>query len=120
MRKILLITHGDFGKSLLEVATIFFGANENFKSLEFNENMEIIHLENQVLNEIDEQDSLKILCLVDIKGGTPYNVAKKISLINEDVEVCSGLNLGMILQLIMQPGSSFDDVKNAAIESIGG
>lgn len=118
MRKIVVITHGDFGKSLLDVGINFFGANESFKSLVFDENMEVSVLENEILNQLDSNS--EILCLVDIRGGTPYNVAKKISMVNSDVEVITGVNLGMILQLIVQPDSSAEQIKNAAIESIGG
>lgn len=120
MRKIIIITHGSFGKTLLEVATNFFGASDNFIALEFDDTLDIAVLTDELYELIVKYKDSDVLCLVDIKGGTPYNVTKRLSLDNPNVTVISGLNLGMLLQLIVNENSTHTEIIDAAKSSIGG
>lgn len=51
----------------------------------------------------------KVLVLTDLKGGTPYNVALKYQLQNSGkVEVVSGMNLPMVIEIALEANTSND------------
>lgn len=120
MRKILIVTHGEFGQGLLDVSREYFGADGDFQFIGFDGSLELSVLNDQIIEYICSNEFDELLCLVDIRGGTPYNIASRIAVDNKKVKVISGINLAMILQLIVNKNSNITEIIEAARESIGG
>lgn len=119
MNKILIVTHGHAGEHLLAVASEFFGAGDNFETVSFEADQSLEDLFLDISSRIENKDKT-VYCLTDIPGGTPYNIAKRISFENKNIKVISGVNLAMIIQLIVKPDSSSLEIVNSAKDSIQG
>lgn len=99
MKSILVISHGTFGKGLVETAEIFFG---KIKALDYllltgEETAESFRKRLcETVNQMDEGEG--VLILADLYGGTPCN--QTIYLSNLPVHVIAGVNLGMLMEAI--------------------
>ncbi len=121
MTHVLLITHGNLGKVLLEVATKMIGERPEFQALSFDGDADGF---GRSLNQIMDSFAVKdqILILTDLFGGTPSNLAIP-HLTKGRVEVLTGLNLAILLHLLAQPGQKpFAELclgaKKAGLESV--
>jgi PTS system ascorbate-specific IIA component len=114
---ILLITHGELGKSLIKCATHVLGDKPKF--------LDSLTIENNCTHENTFKDiSQKIyrlnqgdgvLILTDIFGATPCNIITKIIKPGQ-VNAIAGVNLSMLIRSISYRNESFDILINKAIE----
>lgn len=124
MTAIIIGTHGNFSEELLKSSEMIFGKQENvgyvtFKPGEGSE--DLINKYNELLNTLDTKDG--VLFMVDLFGGSPFNAASRIALGKENMDIITGVNLPMLLEVY---GSrSFSNLqelvnvaKNSGIESI--
>jgi len=100
MINVVLVSHGDLGASLLQAAEMIAGPAEAVHSVSlfpgeapetFGEKLEA------TMQEIDGEETL---ILVDLFGGTPYNVAVR-QVLKENVECVTGANLPILLEVLM-------------------
>ena len=114
---ILLITHGELGKSLIECATDVLGDQPLF--------LEFLSIENDcehenMFKQISERISLLdqgdgVLILTDIFGATPCNIITKIIKPGK-VSAIAGVNLSMLIRSISYRHESFDALIAKAIQ----
>jgi len=114
---ILLITHGELGKSLIECATHVLGDKPKF--------LESLTIENDCAHEnkykeISEKinrlnQGYGVLILTDIFGATPCNIITKI-IEPRKVNAIAGVNLSMLIRSISYRHESFDVLITKAIE----
>lgn len=100
---VVLVTHGDWGQALLDAATFFMGPQENviFVPLSLEESPE--SLAEKLRTTIRDLPTEEALFLVDLRGGTPWNVVAVLS--RQTNSYCvSGLNLPMLLEVFCQRG----------------
>ncbi|CAM8312705.1 ManX Phosphotransferase system, mannose/fructose-specific component IIA [Candidatus Methylopumilus planktonicus] len=117
MISILLITHGELGKSLIECATHVLGDKPLF--------LESLSIENDCTHEgmfkqISERINLLdqgngVLILTDIFGATPCNIITKIIKPGK-VSAIAGVNLSMLIRTISYRNESFDSLISKAIQ----
>ena len=117
MISILLITHGEIGKSLIECATHVLGDKPLF--------LESLSIENDCTHEsmfkqISERINLLdqgngVLILTDIFGATPCNIITKIIKPGK-VSAIAGVNLSMLIRTISYRNESFDSLISKAIQ----
>jgi len=117
MISILLITHGELGKSLIECATHVLGDKPLF--------LESLSIENDCIHEsmfkqISERINLLdqgngVLILTDIFGATPCNIITKIIKPGK-VSAIAGVNLSMLIRTISYRNESFDSLISKAIQ----
>ncbi len=117
MISILLITHGELGKSLIECATHVLGDKPLF--------LESLSIENDCIHEsmfkqiserinlLDQGDG--VLILTDIFGATPCNIITKIIKPGK-VSAIAGVNLSMLIRTISYRNESFDSLIIKAIQ----
>ena len=114
---ILLITHGDLGKSLIECATHVLGDQPVFlESLSIENDCEHENMFKQISERIhllDQGDG--VLVLTDIFGATPCNIITKIIKPGK-VNAIAGVNLPMLIRSITYRHESFDALISKAIE----
>ena len=117
MISILLITHGELGKSLIECATHVLGDKPLFlESLSIENDCTHESMFKQIsekINLLDQGDG--VLILTDIFGATPCNIITKIIKPGK-VSAIAGVNLSMLIRTISYRNESFDSLIIKAIQ----
>ncbi|WP_028574074.1 PTS sugar transporter subunit IIA [Desulfonatronovibrio hydrogenovorans] len=97
---IILVTHGNFGESLLSAASMIMGDKESCHALGVDVSRpmdEIIEELKKKVRELDRGDG--VLILTDMFGGTPTNISLSL-LSHGQTEVITGVNLPMLLKAL--------------------
>ena len=97
---IILASHGDFAKGILQSGAMVFGEQENVKAVtlmpsegpnDFKEKLK------EAIASFDNQD--EVLFFVDLWGGTPFNQANTIFEEHKDKwAIVAGMNLPMLIE----------------------
>ncbi len=99
---VLVITHGDLGRELINAAEMIKGPLEGvlFVSVNYSKGVEDLKKEIKAsIKKVDSGDGT--LIFTDLFGGTPSNIS--LSFLKEGkVEVVTGVNLPMLLKLDMR------------------
>ena len=114
---ILLLTHNDIGSQLLLAAKTTYGSvpiqTELLSIDHYDQPSDLINLAKEYVKLLDNGSG--VLILTDMFGSTPSNVAKELCHL-KNVNVVSGINLSMLLNIFNYPKSSLGDLTNKAIE----
>ena len=111
MINIVIVSHADLGDALIRAAEMIAGSTEGLYEVEALYSVPLLPGDSPesfadkleaVLQKLEGQETL---VLIDLLGGTPYNVAARQAL-KENIECVTGANLPMLLELVM----SRDDV----------
>lgn len=95
--KVLLVSHGELSKSLIDSAEMLVGETDGLDYLIFDKNMGIDELKDSFIKYLDENEE-ELLIFTDIKGGTPFNVASILTNDMDKVHIFYGMNLPMIVE----------------------
>ncbi|WP_282929210.1 PTS sugar transporter subunit IIA [Anaerococcus sp. Marseille-Q7828] len=95
--KILLVSHGNLSKSLIDSAEMLVGETDGLDYLIFDKNMGIDELKDSFIKYLYENEE-ELLIFTDIKGGTPFNVASILTNDMDKVHIFYGMNLPMIVE----------------------
>ncbi|MVX64313.1 PTS mannose transporter subunit IID [Clostridium chromiireducens] len=101
MISVIVGTHGMFSEEILKSSEMIFGGQENVASVTFKPGEGVDNLVekyNKVINELDSKDG--VLFMVDLFGGSPFNAASIIAMKHENMEIVTGVNLPMILEVL--------------------
>jgi len=112
---LLIITHSQLAKELLEAARFIIGSIEAAECISIETAKDSKKLRNIIKNKIKSLDQGKgVLILVDMFGGTPSNLA--LSFLQKDsAEVVTGVNLPMVLAIAHnRKGKSLAEVADIA------
>jgi mannose PTS system EIIA component len=109
---IVIVTHGNLARDLVEVTEIIVGSCSGIIPVTIQSEEGIAEIARKVENAIKTSDhGHGVLILTDLFGGTPSNVS--LSFLHEDkVEVLSGVNLPMIIKIATNCDST--DLKELA------
>ncbi len=80
---------------------MIFGKQENIQKITFlpGENTEDLKKKyNEKIEGLKNYE--EILILVDLFGGSPYNAAFEIAMINDKLEILTGVSLPMLLEIL--------------------
>jgi len=116
---VLIITHGKFGKEILQSARLIMGEQKNVATLGLNLGDDVESLGNEAERIIIENQKADkdTIVLVDVLGGSPSNVALYM-LKKYDIKVITGVNLSMLLELFSSRDSEdLDELVGKVIES---
>jgi PTS system mannose-specific IIA component len=119
---VIVVTHGQFGKYLLEAAQIILGPQEQCATIAVEGTVDMATLLADLKSTVKRLETGDgVIILTDMFGGTPSNIS--LSLLQPGkVDVLSGANLPMLLRILgmrQQPLSQLAmDAKNAAIQGI--
>lgn len=100
---IIITGHANFALGMMSAVKLVFGSPENLKIVNFGEEDYSEVLENNIktaIHELKECDGL--LCFTDIAGGTPFQVASRLSMEEAEMRVISGTNLPMLLGVLSE------------------
>ena len=99
---LLIVTHGDMGKGLLQAAEMIVGPLNGVATLSLNEGESLEELRQKLANSISGLDSGSgVLVMLDLFGGTPANAAA-LALDRDRVEAVAGVNLPMLVEALQQ------------------
>ena len=114
---ILLLTHNDIGAQLLLAAKSTYGSiplrTEILSIDHYDQPTDLTNLARQYVKVLDNGDG--VLILTDMFGSTPSNIAKEFSHM-KSVNVVSGINLSMLLNIFNYPTLNLKEITNKAIE----
>lgn len=120
---ILILTHDGWGQALIKSVRMIVGEIKNVYEVPLQAEDSLPEYIARVKEQVDQLNwSKKLLILTDIKGGTPSNVALRISKDYEIVAI-SGLCASMLLEAVMkQEAGGFtrelaQEIQTAVIES---
>ena len=114
---ILLVTHGDIGKALLNCAAHILDSSPfSVDCLSINSNKNLETYSNIISKKIKDLDTGNgVLIMTDIYGATPCNLLNKFIMKNK-VEVITGINLPMLIKAISDRKDNLSFLTNDSIE----
>lgn len=122
MIKSLIITHGNLGHELIQVAEKILEQKLDIKAIAFDWQGDGSDMIAQLEKFIADNKGHKIVIFTDMFGGSPSNIATRF--INKNVEVLSGINLPGLLKFFCYEAKSknfmetIKIVEQGAIEGI--
>ncbi|MDO5714644.1 MAG: mannose/fructose/sorbose PTS transporter subunit IIA [Tissierellia bacterium] len=108
---IIICTHGKSATELLASAEMIVGTQNNIATIEFLPGEGPDDIRKKYQQKISQLDCEQLVFLVDLFGGSPFNVAAELSLDTQDYEVITGVNIPMIIEA----ASLKDDVSLAEL-----
>lgn len=111
---IIICTHKRTGIEIKNSVEMITGINKNIETIEFLEEYSPEEVTEKYQFAINNLEAEKIIFLVDIKGGTPFNCAARMKIENPSYEVITGVNIPMVISLLM---ADVNDDYNKIIEN---
>ncbi len=101
---VVIVTHGKFADGLLDAMHLIAGPQEKIDQISLKEGDSVELLKSRILESVKNlDDGDGVLVFVDMFGASPCNAAA--ALFKEHVEVVTGVNLPMILEILNLRGS---------------
>lgn len=99
--KVVLLGHGHCATGYLSSLEMIVGKQEHVEAIDFLDSMTPQALEEKL--EVAIQCEKEVLVLCDLLGGTPFKTAAAYALRSKDqrIEVVSGMNLAMVLEVAL-------------------
>ncbi|MBP3041576.1 PTS sugar transporter subunit IIA [Bacillaceae bacterium Marseille-Q3522] len=122
-RKVLVITHGNFGKEIVKSVEMIMGSQTSATALALLPGESVQDLKSQAAQIVEENtlEGYETIVACDIYGGSPSNVA--FFLLSKGVNyVLTGLNMPMLIQLFnslhqeVSTEKLMNEVQNASSE----
>lgn len=99
MTGLIIATHGEMAKAVLEVSEILMGEQEKVEVIGFCPGDSLEILLERFKNAFDRlADCEDILITVDIKGGSPCNAATVMKAQHPNAHLVTGVNIPLLLQ----------------------
>ena len=124
---LVIITHNETATALLKTTEMLCGVQSNIEAINFYGDMDNVSLQEKCeksIKNLNIEDG--IIFLVDVFGGTPFNVAFMLSKKYKNSYIIIGVNIPMILEAYdlreedIPLNEKIDLIKKAAIEVILG
>lgn len=109
-RQLLIISHGYLAKELINSATMIIGEMENTTAICMTHDMGAEILFSQIQNYYNKYKNSDILVLADLYGGTPFNSAIRAKGDRDNIEILSGVNLGMVIEYATTQTESLTEI----------
>lgn len=116
MTNIVLVSHGDLGDALIRATEMITGPTERLFSIPLLPNESPEGFGEKLAAALREIEGEETLVLIDLFGGTPYNVAAR-QVLKENVECVTGMNLPMLLELVMSRDGALPELAEAITQA---
>lgn len=121
---IVVTGHGHFATGITTSVELIAGKPENYAAVDFPEGDSSENLEKNLKDAFASLKDCKegILVFSDLVGGSPFKIAAELSVTMKDqcnIVVCSGSNLGMIIEANMARGfmEDLNDLADMAVNT---
>ena len=110
----VIVSHGQLGEELIRTAEMIVGPIENITAVSIDVTTDVEASREQIRRAIQSvNNGSGVVIFTDMFGGTPSNISLSF-LDTADVEVITGVNLAMLLQLTtFQTDEPFRNTANA-------
>ncbi len=105
--EILLLTHGDWGKYIIDAGKMIVGNVDRVSQISLNPADTFEEFYEKVENKVSEMKEGSLI-ITDIFGGTTTNVAAKLSL-SYKINIISGLNAPLLFEALLNIDSIDED-----------
>ncbi|SKA78477.1 PTS system, mannose-specific IIA component [Caloramator quimbayensis] len=109
---IIIVSHGNYAEALYESIKMLHGEQEKIETINFKTGESTEDLKEKINSAKDRLKTEYTLILVDILGGSPYNVSSLE--IDEKVNVITGFNMPMLLDIISRRNEPLGLISKAA------
>ena len=111
-RGILVASHGNFASGALMTAEMFVGetTNDRVRTLGLMPGENIVEFEHYFKNQVNEllDSNQEVIVLTDVIGGSPNNVALSRFLNLDSVDIVTGINIPLLVELISSHDSKIN------------
>ncbi|HTX79002.1 MAG TPA: PTS sugar transporter subunit IIA [Longilinea sp.] len=102
---LVLVCHGKMAEGLIDAMRLITGEQEAVRGVGLYEIEGVEDLMSKIQTAVAEVDGGEgVLVLVDLFGASPFNASARLALSSpgKDIEVVTGLNLPMLVELVTQ------------------
>ena len=119
MAKVIILTHGGLAQCLYDTVGLFIAQRNGVVALGMDEDTHEFKM--RLREAVVDSPEADILILVDLFGGTPFNMAASLLGSAKErgkrVEIVSGVNLPMLLDVTYNiPFNSLEELKRMAFD----
>ncbi|MDN6296100.1 MAG: PTS sugar transporter subunit IIA [Alkalibacterium sp.] len=115
---VIIVGHGEFAHGLHSVIELVAGKQERLELVKFLQSDSSETLKNNLKVAIEKLNTKETIIFTDIPGGTPYKESVLLSSELENIEVISGTNVPMLLEILFDRAEgAIADVKERAIDT---
>lgn len=116
---IVVVSHGNMAEGMMDAARMIVGEMEGVATVSLKESDAVEDLISRIETAVDEVDQGDgTLILVDAFGASPFNASARLAMNRKNIEVVSGMNLPMLLELAVQrEGQDLQAVTQIALET---
>ena len=119
MIAIVLGTHGKFSQEILKTTEMILGKQDNVVAITFlpgEGSDDLMKKYDDVMKSLKCDDG--VLFMVDLFGGSPFNAASRIVAKEDTMDIVSGMNIPMLLEVFSnREGSTIDELARIAISA---
>lgn len=115
---VFVCTHGRFGEELIKSAEMIAGETKDVFSFSLLPGMPPEDYRGMLEKQLEQLGNRKVLCLVDLFGGTPCTTCAILSK-TYDMQVISGLNLAMYIEITSQKDNyTMEELKTIGLTTL--
>jgi mannose/fructose/sorbose-specific phosphotransferase system IIA component len=104
MVQLIVSGHGGFAAGMADAVRLLWGEEDYISFIPYLESEGSELLKQKYLSAVDNTGGGSLF-LVDLFGGTPYNVAAQVALGRRHVDILAGVSLPVIMEAISQAGA---------------
>ena len=113
---IIAISHGPFSRALIKSVEMVYGKQDKVEAISLDPGESVETLKNRINEIIKEFQVDEVLVMVDLLGGTPYN-ASSLEIENSNINVITGLNMPMLLEILPFRNETLEKISSIATEA---
>jgi len=120
MTGFIIAGHGHFAGGMVSAIELVAGASKYLTSVEFCEGQSVGELKDNMIQAIETMDAEDILLMVDILGGSPFNVAAQLLTegTGKNLRVVAGVNMAAVIQAVFAGETvPFEELSNQVLEA---
>lgn len=97
----IITGHGDFAPGMTRAMAMIAGTQEHFQVVAFQEGEPLEGFEDSMRTALEGllQETTGVLIFTDLLGGTPFRTAMVVAAGRDNVEVLTGTNLPMLIEI---------------------
>lgn len=116
---IVVVTHGTFAKSIVETTKMFISNLKFIQFVELHPSQNMEEFKSKIESSYTSVNNGKgVLLLTDLFGGTPTNKVFELMYEYSDIECVTGVNLGMLLEVLFLRNNEDIDLADLAEKAV--
>lgn len=113
MTGIIVTGHGNYADGIMSAIELVAGVPEQVQAVNFKKGESVDELRAHMIEAVQALESSDVILLVDILGGSPFNVAAQLLAedMKKNLKVVAGANMAAVIQAVfMREAVAFDQL----------